>query len=68
MKFTILDWIALILLIVGGVNWGLVGVFNIDLVATIFGDFSWLSRLVYIIVGLSAIYIAVISPKLTNKA
>ena len=47
--------ITLLLVIVGGVNWGLVGLFNFDLVATIFGAGSPLSRLVYILVGASAL-------------
>lgn len=50
--------IALVLLIVGGLNWGLVGLFNFDLVAMLFGTMSMLSRLVYSLVGLSAVYIA----------
>jgi uncharacterized membrane protein YuzA (DUF378 family) len=50
------DLIALILVIVGGLNWGLVGLFNFDLVATIFGMGSTLARIVYIVVGLSAVY------------
>ncbi|MGE5926541.1 MAG: DUF378 domain-containing protein [Gemmatimonadota bacterium] len=53
-----LDSIALILLIVGGLNWGLVGAFQFDLVATLFGEGSGLSRLVYVLVGLSAIVVA----------
>ena len=52
----ILDIIATVLLIVGGLNWGLVGLFNFNLVTAIFGDGSLLSRLVFIIVGLAAIY------------
>jgi hypothetical protein len=59
-----LNWIALILVIVGALNWGLVGLLNLDLVATILGAMTVLSRLVYILVGISAVYIAVISPKL----
>jgi len=55
-KLNSLQWIALILLIVGGLNWGLVGLFDFDLVAAIFGMMSGLSRIVYILVGLSAIY------------
>ena len=55
-KLNSLQWIALILLIVGGLNWGLVGLLDFDLVAAIFGMMSGLSRIVYIIVGLSAIY------------
>ncbi|MCB2229818.1 DUF378 domain-containing protein [bacterium] len=51
-----LDVIVALLLVVGGLNWGLVGIFNFDLVATIFGDGAWLSRVVYALVGLSAIY------------
>ncbi|WP_017813447.1 DUF378 domain-containing protein [Paenibacillus shenyangensis] len=51
-----LDMVALILLIVGGINWLLVGLFQFDLVASIFGQDSMLSRIVYIIVGLCALY------------
>jgi uncharacterized membrane protein YuzA (DUF378 family) len=50
------DLIALILVIVGGLNWGLIGLFGFDLVAAIFGDMSTLSRLIYILVGLAAVY------------
>jgi uncharacterized membrane protein YuzA (DUF378 family) len=50
------DLIALILVIVGGLNWGLVGLFNFNLVAAIFGAGSTLSRIVYILVGLAAVY------------
>lgn len=63
MKASALDWIAIILLIIGGLNWGLVGLFDFDLVAAILGDMSMLSRIVYVLVGLSAIYIAVTAPK-----
>jgi uncharacterized protein len=51
-----LNLITLILVIVGGLNWGLVGLFNFDLVATLFGDGSILARIVYILVGLSALW------------
>ena len=51
--------ISLILVIVGGLNWGLVGIANFDLVATIFGDMSTLSRVVYSLVGLGAIVLAI---------
>jgi len=50
------DWIVLVILAVGGLNWGLIGLFNFDLVAAIFGNMTAISRLLYIIVGLSAIY------------
>ncbi|WP_092995440.1 DUF378 domain-containing protein [Thiohalomonas denitrificans] len=58
-KFNTWDWVALVLLIVGGLNWGLIGIFGFDLVAAIFGEMSFLSRLVYTLVGLSAVYIAI---------
>lgn len=51
-----LNIITLVLVIVGGVNWGLVGVASFDLVAAIFGGGSTLARLVYILVGLSAVW------------
>ena len=51
-----LDVILAILLIVGGLNWGLVGLFGFDLVARILGDMTLLSRVVYSLVGLSAVY------------
>jgi len=53
----ILDVIVAVLLVIGGLNWGLVGLFQFDLVATIFGGQSaLLSRLIYVVVGLCAIY------------
>lgn len=53
---SVLDWIAAILLVIGGLNWGLVGVLNFDLVATIFGEMTSISRVVYSLVGLSALW------------
>jgi uncharacterized membrane protein YuzA (DUF378 family) len=47
--------ITLVLLIVGGLNWGLVGLFDFDLVTALFGEMSALSRIVYSLVGLSAL-------------
>lgn len=52
----ILDTIALILVIIGGLNWGLIGFFQFNLVNSIFGDYSILSRIIYALVGLAAIY------------
>lgn len=54
-----LDVIVAALLVIGGLNWGLVGIFGFDLVASIFGDMSFLSRIIYAVVGLSALYQAV---------
>ena len=53
---SVIDWIALILLVVGGLNWGLVGIWNFDLVAWIFGAMSVVSKIVYILVGVSALW------------
>ena len=52
----IINIVTLVLLIVGGLNWGLVGLFGFDLVAAIFGEMSALSRIVYTLVGLSALW------------
>lgn len=54
-----LDVVAAVLLVVGGMNWGLVGALGVDLVATLFGVMSPLARTVYLLVGLSALYQAV---------
>jgi uncharacterized membrane protein YuzA (DUF378 family) len=51
-----LDVVAAVLLVIGGLNWGLVGLFGFDLVATLFGELSPLSRAVYALVGASAVY------------
>lgn len=56
-----LDWTALILLIIGGLNWGLIGLFNFDVVGALLGRMSLLTRAVYILVGLSAAYVAAIA-------
>lgn len=52
---TVAGTIALVLLIIGGLNWALVGLFNFDLVAALFGDMSTLSRIVYVLVGVAAL-------------
>jgi len=66
-KLSSLDFISLILVVVGGLNWGLVGLFNFDLVATIFGEMSIVARLVYILVGLSALYWIMLFNKVSKK-
>ena len=53
---SVIDWIALVLVIVGGLNWGLVGLFNLDLVELIFGAIPVLQTIVYILVGIAALY------------
>lgn len=52
-----MDTISLILLIVGGLNWGAIGLFGVDVVATLFGgQFSVISRIIYTLVGLAAVW------------
>lgn len=53
------DAITFVLLILGGLNWGLLGVFSFDLVVAVFGQISTLNRVVYILIGLSALYHAI---------
>lgn len=62
------DWVALVLMIVGGINWGLVGLFNVDLVATLFGTMSALSRAVYALVGVAALYGIVLATKCVRRS
>ena len=52
-----LDCIALTIAIIGAVNWGLIGFFSFDLVAFIFGSMSWISRIIYVLVGISGLYL-----------
>jgi uncharacterized protein len=55
-NYDTLNLIAWALLIVGGINWGLIGLFEYDLVAEIFGAMSTMSRIIYTLVGLAAVY------------
>lgn len=52
----VIDKIALVLIIIGAINWGLVGIFNFNLVDTIFGAMSIISRIIYILVGISGLW------------
>ena len=52
----IIDKIALVLIIIGAINWGLIGLFKFDLVAAIFGNMTLLSRIVYSLVGVSGLW------------
>ncbi len=60
------DWLALVLVLVGALNWGLVGILEFDLVETLFGKMSLLTRIIYALVGVAALYITIISTSL-NK-
>lgn len=65
-KLNLLDWVAILLVVIGGVNWGLIGLFEFDLVAEIFGAMSGVARVIYVLVGLSAVYLAAIMPMLSR--
>ena len=57
MRNRALGWTALTLVIIGAINWGLIGFFRFDLIATLFGGMeSWISRVIYAIVGLAGLY------------
>jgi len=62
-----LHMVTFILLVVGGLNWGLIGFFEYDLVATLLGDASTISRVVYALVGVAALYMLVLLPGKTGK-
>ena len=57
MKNRGLDCLALTIAIIGAINWGLIGFFSFDLVAFIFGNMSWLSRIIYALVRIAGLYI-----------
>ena len=52
----VLDITALILVIIGAINWGLIGLFNFNLVDTLFGEMSMISKIVYMLVGISGLW------------
>ncbi len=66
MKRSATDWIAYVLVVIGAINWGLVGItsfsevsYSWDLVALIFGGFPWLAAIIYLLVGLSGLWVLV---------
>ena len=65
MPFRIMNAIALTLVIIGAVNWGLIGFFGFDLVAALFGDMSGFSRVIYALVGLASLYSILFYKRLT---
>lgn len=62
-----LDGTALTLVIIGALNWLLIGIFRFDLVAFIFGNMSWVSRIVYGLVGLCGLYLISFYMHLGNR-
>lgn len=67
MRFNSLDWLAYVLVIIGGVNWGLVGLFEFNLVAEIFGSDSAVSRIIYTLVGISAVYLVYTASRINQN-
>jgi uncharacterized membrane protein YuzA (DUF378 family) len=63
-KLSSLDWLALVLVIVGGLNWGLVTLVGLDLVQTLFGTWPMVASVVYYLVALSALYLLIVAKKL----
>lgn len=56
MRMNVFDYIVLTLVIIGAINWGLIGFFRFDLINVIFGNMTLLSRIIYAIVGLCGLY------------
>ncbi len=67
MRMNGLDWVAYVLVIIGGVNWGLVGIFDFNLVTELFGTDSALSNIIFALVGLSALYLLYTGMKLAQR-
>jgi hypothetical protein len=67
-ELTILDRIALVLVIIGGLNWGLIAISPMyDIVQLLLGSMPALAQLVYLLVGIAAIYVAVVMMKFARK-
>lgn len=63
-----LDYIALVVVFIGALNWGLIGLFRFDLVRFLFGDMSILSRIVYVLVGICGLYLLSFFPRVDGRA
>ena len=63
-----LDWLSLSLMVVGGINWGLIGALDLDLVAILLGPGTMASRIVYMLVGLGAVYGVILMARLGRSA
>jgi uncharacterized membrane protein YuzA (DUF378 family) len=66
-KLTVLDWIALVLVIIGAIAWGLIGLMSFDFIATVFGKMSSLTRIIYDIVGLAGLYLIFVVANFSRK-
>lgn len=61
-----IDYTALTLVIIGAVNWGLIGIFKLDLVNLLFGNMTWLSRIIYALVGIAGLYLLSLYGRVTG--
>ena len=61
------DYIALCLVIIGAINWGLIGFLGFDLVRVISGDMTWISRVIYALVGIAGLYALSYFGRLRNE-
>ncbi|MBE5865084.1 MAG: DUF378 domain-containing protein [Lachnospiraceae bacterium] len=64
----VFDCTALTIAIIGAINWGLIGLFQFNLVSFLFGDMSLLSRIVYILVGLCGLYLVTFYMRLSDRS
>lgn len=61
-----LDYTTLVIVIIGAINWLLIGLFKFDLVAFIFGNLTWLSRIIYVLVGICGLYLCTFFGRIEN--
>ena len=66
MKTSFLDYFLLAIIIIGALNWGLIGLFRFDLIAFVFGTMSWVTRVIYVLVGIGGIYMISLFGRMKN--
>ncbi|ONI39081.1 DUF378 domain-containing protein [Candidatus Epulonipiscium fishelsonii] len=66
MNTKMFDYIVLSFVIIGAINWGLIGFFRFDAIAAIFGGMSWISRVIYAIIGIGGIYTLTLFGRIDN--
>jgi uncharacterized membrane protein YuzA (DUF378 family) len=66
-NLNVMDIFTAVILIVGGLNWGIYGFFGVNIIDSIFGVMSVVSRIIYILVGVSAVYVAMMTSNLEQK-
>ena len=68
MNTKILDNILLALIVIGAINWGLIGFFRFDLIAFIFGNMTWVSRILYALVGIGGLYMISVFGRIRSRS